>query len=157
VIWLLAHPLPPSPVSKLSLFFCLPVCRCPSSLTGEVGRDWGRSRIIRLREAWCSINHSILGININLLYREYLCDVTGANAHHGEGTLTSDSAAVLLERGTRPFLSAAGTVLESRPGPPDHMSFTGKGGHSVRILKIMIMDLLEIVRFDIYWRAKSSI
>jgi hypothetical protein len=33
--WLLAHPLPPSPVSKLSLFLGLPVCRRSSLLTGE--------------------------------------------------------------------------------------------------------------------------
>jgi hypothetical protein len=37
MIWLLAQPLPPSPVSKLSLFLSLPVCRRPSLLTGEEG------------------------------------------------------------------------------------------------------------------------
>jgi hypothetical protein len=33
----LAHPLPPSPVSKLPLFLSLPVCRRSSLLTGEGG------------------------------------------------------------------------------------------------------------------------
>jgi hypothetical protein len=40
VIWLLPHSLPPTPcppVSKLSLFLCLPVCRW-SSLVTERGR-----------------------------------------------------------------------------------------------------------------------
>ncbi len=40
---------PPSPVSKLSLFFGLPVCRRSSFLTGEEVRRWGRSQIIRQR------------------------------------------------------------------------------------------------------------
>ncbi len=31
----------PSPISKLSFFFCLPVCRCSSLLTGERERWWG--------------------------------------------------------------------------------------------------------------------
>ncbi len=35
MIRLLAHPLPPSPVSKLSLFLSLPVCRRSSLLMGE--------------------------------------------------------------------------------------------------------------------------
>ncbi len=44
--------LPPSPVSKLSLFLCLPVCRQSSSLTvREGGRGWGRSQIIQPRES----------------------------------------------------------------------------------------------------------
>jgi hypothetical protein len=43
---------PPSPVSKLSLFISLPVCRWSSLLTGKgVGRWWGRSQIIRPRES----------------------------------------------------------------------------------------------------------
>jgi hypothetical protein len=129
-VWLAPRPpFPHSPVSKLSLFFCLLVCRCPSSLTREVGRDWGGAKSYDREKAWSSINHWILselGLNINL------CDVTGANAHHGEGTLTSDSAAVLLERGTRPFLPAGSTATESRPVPPmaDHMGYTGKGGRA---------------------------
>jgi hypothetical protein len=35
MIWLHAHPSPPSPVSKLSFILCLPVCRRSSLLTGE--------------------------------------------------------------------------------------------------------------------------
>jgi hypothetical protein len=37
MIWLLAHPLPPSPVSRLSLFFGLPVYCWSSLLTEESG------------------------------------------------------------------------------------------------------------------------
>ncbi len=44
MIRLHAHPLPPSPVSKLPLLLSLPVCRLSSLLTGEGG---GRSRIVR--------------------------------------------------------------------------------------------------------------
>jgi hypothetical protein len=51
MILLLAHPLPPSPVSKLTLFLRLPVCRPSSLLTGEGGRGWERSQIIRPRES----------------------------------------------------------------------------------------------------------
>ncbi len=42
----------PSPVSKLSLFLSLPVCRRSSELTGEgeIG-GWGMSQIIRPRES----------------------------------------------------------------------------------------------------------
>ncbi len=47
----------PSPVIKLSLYHSLPVCRRSGLLTGE-GR--GRSQIIRRRESWSSVNHSIL-------------------------------------------------------------------------------------------------
>jgi hypothetical protein len=35
--WLLPHPSPPSPVSKLSVFLSLPVCHLSSFLTGEAG------------------------------------------------------------------------------------------------------------------------
>ncbi len=41
----------PTPVSKLSLFLSLPVCRRSSLLTGEGGRGWERSQIIRRRES----------------------------------------------------------------------------------------------------------
>jgi hypothetical protein len=44
-------PSPPSPVSKLSLFLRIPVCRRSSLLTGEGRRGWGRSQIIRRRES----------------------------------------------------------------------------------------------------------
>jgi hypothetical protein len=50
----LPHPLLPSPVSKLSLFLSLPVCR-QSSLLREGGRGWARGE-----KAWPSINHSML-------------------------------------------------------------------------------------------------
>ncbi len=55
-IRLSAQPLPPSPVSKLSLFLSLPVC-CRSSLLRGGG---ARSQIIPPRKAWPSINHSLL-------------------------------------------------------------------------------------------------
>ncbi len=42
-------PPPPSPVSKLSLFLSLSVCRPSTLLTGERGSGWGRSQIIRGR------------------------------------------------------------------------------------------------------------
>jgi hypothetical protein len=38
VIWLLAHPLPPSSVRKLSPFLSLPMCRKSSLLPGD-GRE----------------------------------------------------------------------------------------------------------------------
>jgi hypothetical protein len=50
MIWLLPHQLHP-PASILSLFLSLPVCRRSSLLTGEGGRGWGRSQIIRRRES----------------------------------------------------------------------------------------------------------
>ncbi len=40
----------PSPLSKLSLFLSIPVCRRLSLLTGKGVRGWGRSQIIRRRE-----------------------------------------------------------------------------------------------------------
>ncbi len=43
-------PFPPFPVSKVSIFQSLPVCHGSSLLTGEGGREWARSRIIRPRE-----------------------------------------------------------------------------------------------------------
>jgi hypothetical protein len=41
IIWLLPHSPPLSPVSKLSLFLSLPVCRRASLPTGGVGVVWG--------------------------------------------------------------------------------------------------------------------
>jgi hypothetical protein len=43
-IWLLSHPPIPSPVSNLSLFLSLPLCRRSRLLTeaGGGGRGWGR-------------------------------------------------------------------------------------------------------------------
>jgi hypothetical protein len=43
MIWLLPHPTPPSPTSKLSRFHSLPKCRRSSLLTGDEGGGWGRS------------------------------------------------------------------------------------------------------------------
>jgi hypothetical protein len=40
-----------SPVSKLHLFLSLPVCRQSTLRTGEGGRRWARSRIIRPQES----------------------------------------------------------------------------------------------------------
>ncbi len=54
VIWFGSSP-PPSPVSKLSLFLSLPVCRRSSLLMGDGGgggrMGWGRSQIIWRRES----------------------------------------------------------------------------------------------------------
>ncbi len=51
VVWLgsTPNPVPPSPVSKLSLFLRFPVCRRSSLLTGEGGRRWAWSQIIQPR------------------------------------------------------------------------------------------------------------
>ncbi len=51
MIRLLAHPLPPSPISNLSLFLSLPVCRWSSLLAGEEGRGRARSRTIQPRKS----------------------------------------------------------------------------------------------------------
>jgi hypothetical protein len=51
-------PFPPS-VSMMSLFL-IAHCRRSSLLTEEGSRGWARSQIIRPRELWPSINHSIL-------------------------------------------------------------------------------------------------
>ncbi len=48
-----------SPVSKLPLFLSLPLCCRSSLLTGEGVRGWARSKIMRQRRTWPSINHSI--------------------------------------------------------------------------------------------------
>ncbi len=57
LIWLLSHPLPASPGSRLSLFLHLSVCCRLSLLTGE-GLKWrGISQIIRPRKSCFSINH----------------------------------------------------------------------------------------------------
>ncbi len=54
--WLLPHPLPPTSVSKLSLFLMLPVSRhAVSLLTG----GWG-AKSCDGEKAWSSINHPIL-------------------------------------------------------------------------------------------------
>jgi hypothetical protein len=59
MIRLLAHPLPPSPLIKLSLFLSLPVCHLPVELT-DGGEGVGESQIIDREEAWPSINRAIL-------------------------------------------------------------------------------------------------
>jgi hypothetical protein len=52
VVWFGSSPipLPPSPISTLSIFLSLPVCRRSRFLTRE-GRGWGRSQIIRWGES----------------------------------------------------------------------------------------------------------
>ncbi len=51
-------PFPSSPVSKLSLFLGLPMCRRPSLLTEEGGGRGAKS--YDREKAWLTINHSIL-------------------------------------------------------------------------------------------------
>ncbi len=51
---------PTSPVSKLSLFLSLIVCRRSSLLTGEGGRGGRGAKSYEHEKAWPSINHSIL-------------------------------------------------------------------------------------------------
>ncbi len=58
VVWFSSVPtLPPPPVSKLFLFFSLPVCRRSSLLTGGGGRG---DKVYYGEKAWSSINHLIL-------------------------------------------------------------------------------------------------
>ncbi len=59
MFWFLAHP-SPSPVSKLSIFLSLPVCRRLSLLTGEGGRGVCGAKSYGREKAWSSISHSIL-------------------------------------------------------------------------------------------------
>ncbi len=62
----LAHPLPPSPVSKLPLFLSLPVCRRSSLLTGEKVGGGGRGvESYDRKKAWPSVIHSLLSASIN--------------------------------------------------------------------------------------------
>ncbi len=74
IVWLGSSPTPfsPSPVSKLPLYFSLPVWRRQSLLTAEREKGGGggvaRSRIIRPRENPCSINHSILSLYCTIIY-----------------------------------------------------------------------------------------
>ncbi len=59
MIRLLAQPPPPSPVTNLSLFISLPVCRRSSLLTGEAGRGGGLgAKAYDRKKAWTSIKHS---------------------------------------------------------------------------------------------------
>jgi hypothetical protein len=56
IIWLLPNPL--RPLLSASI---ISLCVSPVDLTdGSEGGGWGRSQIIRHREAWSSITHSIL-------------------------------------------------------------------------------------------------
>ncbi len=52
-LWFGSSPTPffPPPVSKLSLWLGLPVCRRSGLLTEEGGRGWARSQIIRSRKS----------------------------------------------------------------------------------------------------------
>ncbi len=61
MIWLLPHPLPPSPVSKMFLFVSLP--------DGRVGgRKWGGVKSYDHENARSSINHSILSAVLPLFF-----------------------------------------------------------------------------------------
>jgi hypothetical protein len=60
----LAPPPPPLPVSKLTFFLSLPVCRRSSLLTGEGGGSRGGAKSDDVEKAWSSINHSILSGSI---------------------------------------------------------------------------------------------
>jgi hypothetical protein len=60
---LLLHPLPPSPVRKLSLFLSLPVCRRVSLVMGEGGRG---------EKAWSSVNNSVLSGSHSTVILHYL-------------------------------------------------------------------------------------
>ncbi len=61
--WLVSSPItfpPTSPVSKLSLFRSLLVCRRSSLLTGEGGRGGRWAKSYHCKKAWSSVNNSIL-------------------------------------------------------------------------------------------------
>ncbi len=61
VVWFSSSPTPsPSPVSNLSLFLSLPVCRRWSWLTERGGGRRGGAKSCDREKAWPSINHSIL-------------------------------------------------------------------------------------------------
>ncbi len=77
MIWLLPLP-PPSPVSKLSPFPRLPVCRRSSSLTVVGG---GGAKSYDNKKVWSSINHSILSGN-TLLFPEVQGNVREIPASH---------------------------------------------------------------------------
>jgi hypothetical protein len=64
MIWLLAHPLPLSPVSMLSLFLSLPVCRWLSLQTGEGGGDRRGAKLYDLVLSPISLPTSSKPINI---------------------------------------------------------------------------------------------
>jgi hypothetical protein len=70
MIWLLPHP--PPHVSKLSLFFRLPVCRRSKLLTGEGGRGWAVAKSYDGEKALSSLNHSILSAPHTYVVRTYL-------------------------------------------------------------------------------------
>jgi hypothetical protein len=75
MIWLL----PPSPVSKLSLFLGLPVCRRSSLLTGE-GEEEEPNQRNHGYKAWPSINHSILSDNKQGLEKMLLLEQSDVTA-----------------------------------------------------------------------------
>jgi hypothetical protein len=60
IIRLLAHPLPLSPISKLSLLLSLPVCRRSGLLTGEGEGNGGGAKSYDGEKGWPSVNHSLL-------------------------------------------------------------------------------------------------
>jgi hypothetical protein len=59
MIRLHARPLPPSPVSKLSLFLSLPVCH-PSSLLTVTGEGVRGAESYDCKKVWVSIIRSLL-------------------------------------------------------------------------------------------------
>jgi hypothetical protein len=61
LIWLHPHPLPHSPVRKLSLYLSLPVSHRSSLLTGEEGEGGGGgAKSYDGEKVWSSVNHSML-------------------------------------------------------------------------------------------------
>jgi hypothetical protein len=94
MIRLLAHPLTPPPVSQLSLFLSLPVCRRSSLLTGGGGGGKGvaTSQILPGEEARPSTNHSILSdVQLNSstchtkrIQTPWLIDIMAVLADDGE-------------------------------------------------------------------------
>jgi hypothetical protein len=58
MIWLLPHPLTPSPVSKLDRRHRGILRKRDSLVTGERGRRWGRSQIDGEKD-WYHVNHSM--------------------------------------------------------------------------------------------------
>jgi hypothetical protein len=60
---------PPAPVSTLSLFLSLSVCRRSSLLKGG-RREWAEPNYTTAMKAWPSVNHSILSVYLSDSPRE---------------------------------------------------------------------------------------
>ena len=63
MIWLLVHPLPLSPVSKLDRRHTGRLRKRDNFLKGQGTRGWARRRIIRRKKSWSSINYTILTVS----------------------------------------------------------------------------------------------